>query len=51
MPVTPTRIDGVPAQENQSYPQFLMTVKAQIAYIQEIHNVLMNTAQTISEQQ
>uniref|UniRef100_A0A6V7IU85 Mediator of RNA polymerase II transcription subunit 29 n=1 Tax=Bracon brevicornis TaxID=1563983 RepID=A0A6V7IU85_9HYME len=52
VPVIPTRMDPMPPAPNEgptlTYPQFLMTVKAQVAYAREVHDTLMQAARTIS---
>ncbi|XP_066589895.1 mediator of RNA polymerase II transcription subunit 29 [Prorops nasuta] len=48
--VLPNRTDGVNSQEAAAltYPQFLMTVRAQISYSREIHDTLISAAHTIA---
>ncbi|XP_076393311.1 mediator of RNA polymerase II transcription subunit 29-like [Megachile rotundata] len=48
--VIPTRTDTVGAQEGPAltYPQFLMTVRAQVAYVREIHDTLVSAAHSIT---
>ncbi|XP_076242772.1 mediator of RNA polymerase II transcription subunit 29-like [Calliopsis andreniformis] len=48
--VIPTRTDTVAAQEGPAltYPQFLMTVKAQVAYAREVHDTLISAAHAIA---
>ncbi|KAF7394835.1 hypothetical protein HZH68_008591 [Vespula germanica] len=50
MSVIPTRTDTVGAQEGPAltYPQFLMTVRSQVAYAKEIHDTLVSAAHTIA---
>lgn len=50
MSVITTRTDTVSTQEGPalSYPQFLMTVRAQVAYAREIHDTLMSHARAIA---
>lgn len=50
MSVIPTRTDTVGAQEGTAltYPQFLMTVRAQTSYAKEIHDTLVSVAHAIS---
>ncbi|XP_034952077.1 mediator of RNA polymerase II transcription subunit 29 [Chelonus insularis] len=45
-----TRTETVSVQEGTAltYPQFLMTVKSQVAYAREIHDTLMTAAHTIA---
>ncbi|XP_012280249.1 mediator of RNA polymerase II transcription subunit 29 [Orussus abietinus] len=48
--VIPTRTDTVATQEGPalSYPQFLMTVRAQVMHTQEIHDTLISAARMIA---
>lgn len=50
MSVITNRSDTVSTQEGPalSYPQFLMTVRAQVAYARDIHDALMSHARAIS---
>lgn len=50
MSIIPTRTDTVTTQEGPAlaYPQFLMTVRAQVAYAREIHDTLISAAHTIA---
>ncbi|KAK0172027.1 hypothetical protein PV328_005400 [Microctonus aethiopoides] len=50
MSVIPTRTENVSAQEGPAltYPQFLMTVKAQVAYARDVHDTLLSAAHTIA---
>ncbi|XP_043490986.1 mediator of RNA polymerase II transcription subunit 29 [Polistes fuscatus] len=50
MTVLPTRTDTVSAQEGPAltYPQFLMTVRAQVGYAKEVHDTLVSAARTIA---
>ncbi|EFN88713.1 Mediator of RNA polymerase II transcription subunit 29 [Harpegnathos saltator] len=50
LPVIPTRTDSVSAPEGPTltYPQFLMTVRAQVAYAREIHDALVSNAHAIA---
>lgn len=52
--MNPTRIEPLPQQDVQNplnntltYPQFLSTVRAQVAYAKEIHDMLLTAAQNI----
>lgn len=49
-PVAPTRTEPIGYQDGNSltYPQYLATVRAQVAYAKEIHDSLTATAQTIA---
>ncbi|KAK9302433.1 hypothetical protein QLX08_005577 [Tetragonisca angustula] len=48
--VIPTRTDTVGTQEGPAltYPQFLMTVRAQVAYVREVHDTLVSASQSIA---
>ncbi|CAH4027560.1 mediator of RNA polymerase II transcription subunit 29 [Pieris brassicae] len=47
--VIPSRMDSGPVQETTlSYPQYLNTVRLQIAYAKDIHDTLVAAAQNIS---
>lgn len=49
--VATTRMDSVPGMPDTgtlTYPQFLATVSAQVAYTKEIHDTLVAAAQNIS---
>lgn len=46
--VLPTRTEPVPGQEGLLYPQYLATVRAQIAFAKQVHDALMAAVQTIS---
>lgn len=47
--VMTTRIEPIPTNENAlSYPQYLSTVRTQIAYAKDIHDTLICAAQNIS---
>ena len=50
MPVIPTRMEAVSTQEGHTltYPQFLMTVRAQVSYVREVHDTLLATAHTLT---
>ncbi|XP_008545109.1 mediator of RNA polymerase II transcription subunit 29 [Microplitis demolitor] len=50
MPVMPTRTEAIPAQEGPAltYPQFLMTVKAQVSFLREIHDALMTASNSLT---
>ncbi|KAK6631679.1 hypothetical protein RUM43_013743 [Polyplax serrata] len=49
-PVAPTRTEPLGYQDGNSltYPQYLATVRTQVAYAKEIHDSLAATAQTIA---
>ncbi|XP_011302283.1 mediator of RNA polymerase II transcription subunit 29 [Fopius arisanus] len=51
MPVVPTRVEPVSTQEGPAltYPQFLMTVKAQVGFFREVHDTLVTAAHVISD--
>lgn len=47
--VEPTRTEHMAYQDNKfSYPHYLATVRAQVAYVKEIHDSLTATAQNIA---
>lgn len=47
--VMTTRIEPIPSNENAlSYPQYLSTVRQQIAYAKDIHDTLVCAAQNIA---
>ncbi|KAF5303959.1 hypothetical protein FQA39_LY01744 [Lamprigera yunnana] len=49
LPVAPTRNESLGMPDNTlTYPQFLSTVNAQIAFTKEIHDTLVAAAQNIS---
>lgn len=49
LPVAPTRSENINMNDNTlTYPQFLSTVGAQVAYTKEIHDTLVAAAQNIS---
>ncbi|KAF5304426.1 hypothetical protein FQR65_LT07956 [Abscondita terminalis] len=49
LPVAPTRNENLGIPDNTlTYPQFLSTVNAQIAFTKEIHDTLVAAAQNIS---
>lgn len=49
VPVIPHRNDNIGINETMlSYPQFLATASAQVAYAKEIHDTLVAAAQNIS---
>ncbi|EFA01132.1 mediator of RNA polymerase II transcription subunit 29 [Tribolium castaneum] len=49
VPVIPHRSENIGINENMlSYPQFLATASAQVAYAKEIHDTLIAAAQNIS---
>ncbi|XP_075227608.1 mediator complex subunit intersex [Lycorma delicatula] len=47
--VNPTRIEPLPTQDGNTltYPQFLATVRSQVAYAKEVHDMLLSAAQNI----
>lgn len=47
--IGPARVEAIPgSQETINYTQYLLTVKSQLQYAQEIHNALLNASQVIS---
>lgn len=49
MPVIPARSESIGMNDSSlTYPQFLATVGAQVAYTKEIHETLLAAAQNIS---
>lgn len=47
--VAPTRSENIGLPDNTlTYPQYLATVSAQVAYAKDIHNTLVAAAQNIS---
>lgn len=48
--VTPTRTEPLPSQDGSTltYPQYLATVRTQVAYAKEIHDMLLAAAQNIT---
>ncbi|XP_049776592.1 mediator of RNA polymerase II transcription subunit 29 isoform X1 [Schistocerca cancellata] len=49
LPVATARTEPLPAQDvgSLTYPQYLATVRAQVAYTKEIHDVLLAAAQNL----
>ncbi len=47
LPVIPTRVEPGPVPEGNaiSYPQYLTTVKSQISYLKDIHDLLSSPYQ------
>lgn len=49
LPVAPTRSENVSLQDNTlTYPQYLATATAQVAFTKEIHDTLIAAAQNIT---
>nr|CAH7761249.1 unnamed protein product [Callosobruchus chinensis] len=49
LPVAPTKTESIGLNDNTlTYPQFLATAGAQVAYTKEIHDTLVAAAQNIS---
>ncbi|CAG9857468.1 unnamed protein product [Phyllotreta striolata] len=49
LPVAPTKTESLGLNDNTlTYPQFLATATAQVAYTKEIHDTLVAAAQNIS---
>lgn len=49
LPVAPTRNESIGMPDNTlTYPQYLATANAQVAYTKEIHDTLVAAAQNIS---
>lgn len=48
IPVSSTRMEPAPNENALSYPQYLSTVRSQIAYAKDIHDTLICAAQNIS---
>lgn len=48
IPVMPTRIETAGTQETQTYMQFLMTVRTQISYFREVHNMLLAASHSVT---
>lgn len=49
LPVCPTRNENIGLADNAlTYPQYLATASAQVAYTKEMHNTLISAAQNIS---
>lgn len=47
LPVIPTRVEPGPVPEGNaiSYPQYLNSVRSQIGYLKEIHDLLLTASQ------
>ncbi|PSN42758.1 Mediator of RNA polymerase II transcription subunit 29 [Blattella germanica] len=43
-----TRTDPMPGQEILTYPQYLATVRAQVGFAKEVHDMLVGAAQNVS---
>lgn len=50
LPVQPTRTEPLSSQDASTltYPQYLATVRAQVAYAKEVHDMLLLAAQNIT---
>lgn len=47
--VMPNRIDGQNQDNSLTYPQYLNTVRSQISYLKEVHDVLMEASQNVNQ--
>ena len=43
-----TRTDPMPGQEMLTYPQYLATVRAQVSFAKEVHDMLLGAAQNVA---
>ncbi|KAJ9574708.1 hypothetical protein L9F63_008121 [Diploptera punctata] len=43
-----TRTDPIPGQEMLTYPQYLATVRAQVSFAKEVHDMLVGAAQNVA---
>ncbi|XP_065206713.1 mediator of RNA polymerase II transcription subunit 29-like isoform X1 [Planococcus citri] len=48
LPVAPNRIEPHPQDNNAlSYPQYVTSIRSQISYLKEVHDLLLNASQNI----